>query len=118
MRQVQLSPLLLTAAMGWAGLACAQSQGTQAPAPQAAKLPATAPASLPAVAVRAGEAGSSPSRANQLIENITVEDGGARIEEHRFGGETRSITVQPKGGLPAYDVQPSTGARSWKILDF
>lgn len=116
MRQVQLSPLLLTAAMGWAGLACAQSQGTQAPAPQAAKLPATAPASLPAVI--AGEAGSSPSRANQLIENITVEDGGARIEEHRFGGETRSITVQPKGGLPAYDVQPSTGARSWKILDF
>ena len=62
----------------------------------------------------------------QLIERITVDDGGARINELRFGGETRSITVQPKGGLPAYDVRPISGAdsqagsgtRTWKILGF
>ena len=62
----------------------------------------------------------------QLTERIIIDDGGARISELRFGGETRSITVQPKGGLPAYDVRPISGAdtqhtsgtRTWKILGF
>lgn len=63
---------------------------------------------------------------NQLIERITVDDGGSKIQEIRFGGETRSITVQPKNGMPAYDVrpisgadqQPGSGARTWKIFGF
>ncbi len=68
----------------------------------------------------------SKSPSNQLIERITVDDGGAKIQELRFGGETRSITVQPKNGMPAYDVrpisgadqQPGSGARTWKIFGF
>ena len=51
-------------------------------------------------------------------ERISVEDSGARIDELRIGGETKTITVQPKGGMPAYDVQPASGERSWKILGF
>lgn len=68
----------------------------------------------------------SKSPSNQLIERITVDDGGAKIQELRFGGETRTITVQPKNGMPAYDVrpisgadqQPGSGARTWKIFGF
>ncbi|MFZ2737503.1 MAG: hypothetical protein WBI20_01760 [Burkholderiaceae bacterium] len=66
-------------------------------------------------------------------EHIRVEDSGARIDEVRVGGETRSITVQPKGNMPAYEVLPnqaargpavleresgSSGSRVWKILGF
>ena len=58
------------------------------------------------------------SAANQLIERIQVEDADVRIEEARFGGETRRITVIPKGGFPSYDVRPSTGHSTWKILGF
>jgi hypothetical protein len=61
---------------------------------------------------------SSPNTVEQRIERIQIEDGGARIDELRVGGETKSITVQPKGGMPGYEVQPLTGARSWKILGF
>jgi hypothetical protein len=47
------------------------------------------------------------------------------------GGQTRSITVQPKNGAPAYEVTPasgghdpsaarndSTGKSRWRVLDF
>lgn len=61
---------------------------------------------------------ASPNTVERRIERIQIEDGGARIDELRVGGETKSITVQPKGGMPGYDVQPLTGARSWKILGF
>ena len=67
-----------------------------------------------------------PAGREQLTERIVIDDGGARISELRFGGETRSITVQPKGGMPAYDVRPisgadtqnTSGARTWKIFGF
>ena len=67
-----------------------------------------------------------PADREPLAERIVIEDGGARINELRVGGETRSITVQPKGGMPAYDVRPISGAdtqnnggaRTWKILGF
>ncbi len=52
------------------------------------------------------------------IEHIHVEDAGARIDELRVGGETQSITVQPKDGMPAYQVAPKTGERTWKVLGF
>ena len=61
---------------------------------------------------------TAPNPVEKRIERIQIEDGGARIDELRVGGETQTITVQPKGGMPAYDVQPATGARSWKILGF
>jgi hypothetical protein len=51
-------------------------------------------------------------------ERIRIEDAGSRIDELRVGGETKTITVQPKGGMPAYEVQPKSGERSWKILGF
>ena len=63
-------------------------------------------------------AATSPNPVERRIERIQIEDGGARIDELRVGGETKTITVQPKGGMPGYDVQPVTGARSWKILGF
>ena len=29
-----------------------------------------------------------------------------------MGGQTQSVTVQPKGGAPAYELQPTDQARS------
>ena len=51
-------------------------------------------------------------RRNQKIERIRHEDGGAVIDELRYGGETRSIAVQPKANVPAYEIQPTDMARS------
>lgn len=68
-------------------------------------------ACLPALAqgVRPGEALQGP--ANQTIERITHEDAGSRIDEVRYGGQTESITVQPKSGLPAYQIDPGANSR-------
>lgn len=69
------------------------------------------------------------------IERIRFEDSGSRIDELRVGGETQSITVSPKGGMPAYEVLPASanrapsagernsasgsgGTRVWKVLGF
>jgi hypothetical protein len=49
---------------------------------------------------------------NQKIERIVVEDAGTRVDELRVGGETKSITVQPKAGVPAYEMLPNDLARS------
>lgn len=70
-------------------------------------------------------------RRNQKVERIVIEDEGSRVEEVRVGGQTQSVTVQPRGGLPAYEMQPSDGARSrpgerrdggaqrvWNVLSF
>lgn len=95
-----------------------------AQAPLGAAAPAahsTAAASTPKLVEPA-----RPTGPGQLTERIIINDGGARISELRFGGETRSITVQPKGGMPAYDVRPISGAdtqntsgsRTWKIFGF
>jgi hypothetical protein len=65
-----------------------------------------------------GRTASEPSQSGQLIENIQVDSASARIDEQRFGGETRRISVAPKGGFPVYEVQPQGGARTWKILGF
>jgi hypothetical protein len=50
-------------------------------------------------------------RQNQKIEHITVEDSGARVDEVRYGGQTQSITVQPKANVPSYSVLPNDGGR-------
>ncbi len=75
-------------------------------------------------------------RQNQKIERIRHEDAGSRIDEVRVGGQTQSITVQPKmEGMPAYEIQPGSmirgrprdaregmdntgGQRSWDVLRF
>ncbi|OIP20231.1 MAG: hypothetical protein AUK52_10830 [Comamonadaceae bacterium CG2_30_60_41] len=65
-------------------------------------------------------AASATQRApvEQLTETIRVEDASNRIDEVRVGGETRSITVQPKGGMPSYQVAPASGERRWNVLGF
>jgi hypothetical protein len=93
-------------------LACAASWA-QSPAPQSA----------------------AEGRRNQKIQRIVHEDSGNRIEELRYAGQTQSITVQPRGDAPAYEVAPSTptrgrvaderggaaagaGQRFWNVLNF
>ncbi|MCF8160251.1 MAG: hypothetical protein K9J76_06090 [Polaromonas sp.] len=75
-------------------------------------------ANLPSVAASAAVQRDAPARPEARIEHIRVEDAGARIDELRVGGETQSITVQPRDGMPAYQVAPKTGERTWKVLGF
>jgi hypothetical protein len=56
-------------------------------------------------------AGNTEGRRNQKVERIVHEDGGTRIEEVRYAGQTQSITVQPKAEVPAYEVAPATPSR-------
>lgn len=95
-----------------------------------------AQSAVPAQAVAPATAAPAPSsRPDKAIEHIRTEDAGTRIDEVRVGGETQSITVQPKTGnnLPAYEVKPSdatkgnphsssssdtNGARVWNVMKF
>jgi len=98
---------------------------------------AQAPAPTPSPAPASGgpltrEDPVQHDRRNQRIEHIRVEDAGSRVDEVRSGGETKSITVQPKASVPAYEVRPagsngtpsgesgpgSAGQRVWKVLNF
>ncbi len=67
----------------------------------------------------------------ERIERITHEDKLSRIDELRVGGQTRSISVQPKNGAPGYEIAPAVGAEPaetqgagnagksrWRILNF
>lgn len=54
----------------------------------------------------------------QTRQHIVVEDKANRIDEERVGSETKSIDVQPKNGMPSYQVEPKTGERTWKVLGF
>ncbi|MEN9538525.1 MAG: hypothetical protein RLZZ126_760 [Pseudomonadota bacterium] len=81
-------------------------------------LAGSALAQTPATPSQAAAGSSQPSAHNQSIERIRVEGQDVQVDELRVGGETRTITVQPRGGLPAYDVQPRTGERSWKLFSF
>jgi hypothetical protein len=90
--------MLLAPLLAWTALA-AQT----VPAPQSTASQSTTPAESPAAA---------EGRKNQRIERIHVEDGGARIDELRYGGQTQSIVVQPKADVPEYEIQPTDLARS------
>ena len=88
-------------------MACtlAQAQNTTPPAPSSAPAPQGA----------AAQPQSEPAerRTHQRTEHILVEDAGSRVDEVRVGGQTQSITVQPKtGNLPEYEVQSPDGARN------
>jgi len=52
------------------------------------------------------------------MQHIVVEDASTRIDEVRIGSETKSIDVHPKNGMPAYQVAPTSGERTWKVLGF
>jgi hypothetical protein len=73
---------------------------------------AQTPAPIPAPQGDLQDEALPDPRRNQKIERIRVEDGGARIDELRVGGQTQSITVQPKANMPEYEFQPSDLARS------
>ncbi len=89
----------------------------------------------PAQLRSADAAAPTPSTTDQKIQRIRTEDSGSRIDELRVGGETQSITVQPKVGssVPSYEVKlpdsakgntPSAssgdtnGSRVWNVLKF
>ena len=98
--------LFLTLSLSFLGACQAQSPVTTAPA-------------TPVVADAPSEAGSKRANTTEKrIERIHIEDAGSRIDELRVGGETLSIDVRPKGGMPAYQIQPASGERTWKILGF
>jgi len=83
--------------------------GSAAQAQAPADPPAAQPASAPV---------SEKHSIEQTRQHIVVEDKANRIEEERIGSETKSIDVQPKNGMPAYQVEPKTGERTWKVLGF
>lgn len=121
--QHPICSLLLAGAA--ATLACAPALAqTAAPAPAEAQAPALQPGTNPA-----------SRRPDPAIQRIHTEDAGSRIDELRVGGETQSITVQPKTDVPAYEVLPSdatkgggtgpstsgagsTGKRVWNVFKF
>jgi hypothetical protein len=94
-----------------------------------AQTPESAPSAPDAALTREA---TQPGRTTQRVEHIRVEDSGSRVDELRVGGQTQSITVQPKTSMPAYDVRPadvtrpgpaeggpgSAGQRTWKVLKF
>jgi hypothetical protein len=51
------------------------------------------------------------TRSDPRFERIHVEDSGSSIDEVRIGGETRSLTVQPRVDVPAYEFRPTDGSR-------
>ena len=46
-------------------------------------------------------------RRTQRVEHIRTEDAGTRVDEVRSGGETKSIQVQPKAAVLAYEERPA-----------
>ncbi len=95
-------PLHLVLLLGLAsGAALAQTSGQNAPQP--------APSEREALQNPEQLSG----RGNQRTERIQIEDAGSRVDELRVGGQTQTISVQPKAGnLPSYEVQSPDGARS------
>ena len=78
-----------------------------------ASVPAQAASDLPKTSTSA-----APGAVEKRTERIHIEDTGAKIDELRIGGETKSIDVKPKGNMPAYQVAPTSGERTWKVLGF
>lgn len=89
-------------------LACAQNTSANAPQP------------LQDQGVQLSSQEQEGSDHGQRIQRIVVEDAGSRVDELRVGGQTKSITVQPKTGnaLPPYEVRPSDGTRLWNLGRF
>ena len=112
MRIAHLLPSLLSPFVVLLGIA-AMPTGWAQPAGTAAPAAATSAVGKEPVA----------TRREKLGQTIRIEDSGATIDETRLGGETQSIQVQPKGGMPRYDVLPARadargGTRVWKVLGF
>ena len=77
--------------------------------------PGLALAQAPAKATPASQskpADPGAGKTEQQIEKIRHEDAGSRIDELRVGGETKSITVKPKGDMPPYELGTEGGNRN------
>ena len=115
-----MSSLLLTLPLAVPAVAFAQS---------------TAPESVPPTPRIEASPPATSGRPDKAVQRIRIEDAGTRIDEVRVGGETQSITVQPKTGnkVPPYEVKPSdstkgsapstsssetNGPRVWNVLKF
>lgn len=79
---------------------------------QAQNQSQNSPQPAPAVREALSKAEQPDGHRNQRVELIRLEDGGSRIDEVRYAGQTQSITVQPKAGVPEYEIQPTDMARS------
>jgi len=114
--------LLMSALVCAAGVALAQGN---------TPAPAAATAQPPAMTASDAAEQSLLDRKTQKVEHLHFEDAGSRVDEIRSGGQIQSITVQPKDGAPAYEVQPTnpnaaapdagigqTGPRMWSIHQF
>jgi hypothetical protein len=100
-----VSPLLLALLLAGTG---AFAQTTPAPAP----APATAAPLAPLTPQEQDKADRAEGRRNQKVELIRLEDSANVIDEVRYGGQTQSITVQPKNKMPEYEVQPNDLSRT------
>ena len=77
-----------------------------------ASVAALAALAQPAPGPLVQESQALEARKNQKVERIHNEDSSTVIDEVRYGGETKSIVVRPKGGLPEYEITPSDMART------
>ena len=72
-------------------------------------VPATPPPAPAAMPIEQPQ--PEDGRKNQKVERIHLEDGANVIDEMRYGGQTQSITVQPKR-MPEYEIQPNDLSRT------
>ncbi len=97
---MRLSPLLLLAV-----LVPGTGVFAQSPLPAAPLAPLTAQ--------EQDKADRIEGKRNQKVELIHLEDSANTIDEVRYGGQTQSITVQPKNSrMPEYEVQPQDLSRT------
>ncbi len=74
---------------------------------------------------------ASKEPAEPVVQRITIDEAGSRIDELRVRGRTQRITVQPKmGGVRPYEIMTgdgtrlggdahgSAGKRVWQVLAF
>ncbi|MEW6694729.1 hypothetical protein Tther_01764 [Tepidimonas thermarum] len=71
---------------------------------------------------------ATPSAPEPKVERLLHQDGHTRIEELRIGGQTRTIDVRTRSGVPGYEVRPidpgvsddrsGAGVRRWRVLAF
>ena len=74
----------------------------------------------PAAPVRVAAAASAPAASSEehaagvgepAVRRTVIQDQSARIDELRVRGQLTHVTVDPKGGAPAYEILTPGGAR-------
>ena len=118
--------LALAAALASVG---GHAADTAAPPPPQAVAPTP-----PRIAPNEADATPSPRAGEPAIKRTVVEDRTARIEELRVRGQLQHVVVDPKGGVPGYEIllgdgshaigddpgtsRGSAGKRVWNVLRF